>query len=147
MLDVRLAARSDRFDEDDDRWETQVLLLHQEIEEAVGPLDRRSHHTPGTKGVVWEVIVPLTPVVVPGVVAALTVWLKRDQGRSVHLTWTVDGRSGEFNASGDALDTDTLRTALEHGLRAATGDSTTAEEAAGQSGTAGVDDRDGAPGA
>ncbi|MFE7568185.1 hypothetical protein ACFU76_14670 [Streptomyces sp. NPDC057539] len=126
MLEVRFEAHSLRFDTDDDRWASQLELLHKEIEDAAGSLRRRpprdAASTPGVKGAVSEAIVTLAPVAIPSVAAVLTMWLKRDRGRSVRLTWTVDGRSGEFTASGDALDTNTLRSALEHGLRAAADD-------------------------
>ncbi|MFD7288372.1 hypothetical protein [Streptomyces sp. NPDC059863] len=82
---------------------------------------------------------------IPSVAAVLTMWLKRDRGRSVRLTWTVDGRSGEFTASGDALDTTTLRSALEHGLRAAADDAAAADD--NGPGRAEIGDQDGTQGA
>ncbi|MFJ5115995.1 hypothetical protein ACIQAD_35760 [Streptomyces sp. NPDC088551] len=120
MTKVHLEAQSDRFGEDDDRWRSQVHLLHRALDEAVGPLERRSEPVPGAKGALSDVVLHLTgPGIVAGVVAALAAWLKRDRGRSVRLTWTVDGRRGEFTVTGTTIDNDTLRSALEHGLRAA----------------------------
>ncbi|MER8071144.1 hypothetical protein ABTZ59_22905 [Streptomyces sp. NPDC094034] len=150
MLEVRFEARSLRFDSDDDRWASQLELLHKEIEEAAGSVRHRPPRdappTPGVKGAVSEVLVALAPVAIPSVAAVLTMWLKRDRGRSVRLTWTVDGRSGEFTASGDALDTITLRTALEHGLRAAADNAATADDN-DPGGRAEIGDQDGTQGA
>ncbi|ONK10587.1 hypothetical protein [Streptomyces sp. MP131-18] len=125
MSKVHLSARSDRFDESDDRWRSQVQLLHRALDEAAGPLDRRSEPVPGAKGALADVVLHLTgPGIVAGAVAALAAWLKRDRGRSVRLTWTVDGRRGELTVTGATIDNETLRSALEHGLRAAAEGST-----------------------
>ncbi|NEW74166.1 effector-associated constant component EACC1 [Streptomyces rhizosphaericus] len=138
MPEVHLEARSDRFDEDDDRWRTQVLLLHGALEEAAGPLERRFEPVSGTKGALSDVVLHLTgPGIVAGVVAALAAWLKRDRGRNVRLTWTVDGRRGEFTVTGTTIDNDTLRSALEHGLRTAARDSTAVDEPGDRNGALG----------
>ncbi|MFE0379495.1 hypothetical protein ACFW1M_28865 [Streptomyces inhibens] len=138
MLEVHLEARSERFDEDDDRWRSQVLLLHTALDEAAGPLERRFEPVPGTKGALSDMVLHLTgPGIVAGVVAGLTAWLKRDRGRSVRLTWTVDGRCGEFTVTTTTSDNDTLRSALEHGLRAAAGAATTVDETADPNGVPG----------
>jgi Effector Associated Constant Component 1 len=138
MPEVRLEARSDRFEEDDDRWRSQVLLLHRALEEAAGPLERRSEPVSGTKGALSDMVLHLTgPGIVAGVVTALAAWLKRDRGRSVHLTWTVDGRHGEFTVTGTTIDNDTLRSALEHGLHAAAGDSAADDEPGDRNGVLG----------
>ncbi|MFB7499849.1 hypothetical protein ACFC09_35080 [Streptomyces sp. NPDC056161] len=123
MPEVHLAARSDRFDEDDDRWQSQVLLLYRALDDAAGPVERRSEPIPGAKGALSEAVLHLTgPGIAAGVVTALAAWLRRDRGRSVCLTWTVDGRRGEFTVTGASIDNDVLRGALEHGLRAAAGE-------------------------
>ncbi|MBB5937560.1 effector-associated constant component EACC1 [Streptomyces zagrosensis] len=138
MAEVRLAARSDRFDEDDDRWRSQVLHLHRALEEAAGRVECRSEPVSGTKGALSDVVLHLTgPGIVAGLVAALVAWLKRDRGRSVRLTWTVDGRRGEFTVTGTTIDNDTLRSALEHGLHAAAGDSPAPGEPDDQNGASG----------
>ncbi|MFD0337157.1 hypothetical protein ACFVH0_00415 [Streptomyces sp. NPDC127117] len=138
MPEVHLEARSDRFDEDDERWRSQVILLHTALEEAAGPLERRSEPVPGTKGALSDVVVHLTgPGIIAGVVAGLTAWLKRDRGRSVRLTWTVDGRRSEFTVTTNTSDNETLRSALEHGLRAAAGDATAVDEPADPNGAPG----------
>ncbi|MFI9630565.1 hypothetical protein [Streptomyces sp. NPDC052042] len=129
MPEVRLEARSDRFDEDDDRWRSQVVLLHKALEEAAGPLERRSEPVPGTKGALSGMVLHLAgPGIVAGVVTALAAWLKRDRGRSVRLTWTVDGHRGEVTVTGVTIDNETLRSALEHGLHAAAGGSAAGDE-------------------
>ncbi|MFF2643721.1 hypothetical protein ACFVUB_28240 [Streptomyces niveus] len=138
MPEFRLEARSERFDENDDRWRSQVLLLHRALDEAVCPLERRSEPVSGTKGALSDVVLHLTgPGIVAGVVAALAAWLKRDRGRSVRLTWTVDGRRGEFTVTGATIDNDTLRSALEHGLRGAAGDSADVDEPGDRNGVLG----------
>ncbi|MCX5401204.1 hypothetical protein [Streptomyces sp. NBC_00102] len=129
MPTVHLEARSDRFDEDDERWQSQVSLLHGALDEAECPLERRFVPATGTKGALSDVVLQLTsPGIVAGVVTALVAWLKRDRGRSVRLTWTVDGRRGEFVATGTTIDSETLRSALEHGLRATLGDDSSAPD-------------------
>lgn len=127
MLEVHFTARSDYFACDDDRWLQQIRLLHEALEEqASGALTSRSETlsgTPsGTKGAATDLLLLLaTPSVVAGAVKAFTSWLNRDRGRTVHLTWTVDGRRGEFTVTGSDVDGATLQAALEHGLRAAGG--------------------------
>ncbi|MER0241803.1 hypothetical protein AAHZ94_07150 [Streptomyces sp. HSW2009] len=121
--EVRLVAHSDRFAADDDRWQEQVLLLHTALAEATGLMEHRPAPglaLAGTKGSVLPLVIGLTGPAVAGVVAAIAAWLGRDRGRSVHLAWSVDGRAGEFTVTGSTIDNATLRTALEHGLRAAT---------------------------
>ncbi|MFE3882268.1 hypothetical protein ACFXPQ_04990 [Streptomyces lydicus] len=91
-------------------------------------MERRSEPVSGTKGALSDMVLHLTGRgIVAGVVTTLAVWLKRDRGRSVRLTWTVDGRRGGFTVMGATIDNDTLRSALEHGLRAAAGDSAASE--------------------
>ncbi|MFF3755455.1 hypothetical protein ACFYYH_34325 [Streptomyces sp. NPDC002018] len=111
--------QSSVFASDDDRWLRQVGLLHQGLEEA-GSLVRmeRLENVPGTKGVFSDTVLILTgPSVVAGVVAAFTAWLGRDRGRTVHLTWTVEGREGDVAITVDSADSAALQAALEHGLR------------------------------
>ncbi|MEV8395188.1 MULTISPECIES: hypothetical protein [unclassified Streptomyces] len=104
----------------------------------MGPLERRSAPVPGTKGAFSDVVLHLTgPGIVAGAVAALAAWLKRDRGRSLRLTWTVDGRRGEFTVTGTTIDNDTLRSALEHGLRAAAEDLPAAGEPGNRNGVLG----------
>ncbi|MFE6776470.1 hypothetical protein [Streptomyces sp. NPDC057702] len=131
VAEVRLAAHSDRFAADDDRWQAQVLLLHAALVEATGLVERRPEpitEGTGTKGALSHVVIGLTGPAVAGTVAAIAAWLRRDRGRSVRLTWSVEGREGEFTVTGSTVDNATLRTALEHGLRAATAERPSADE-------------------
>jgi hypothetical protein len=122
-LRVSVAATSDRFDADDDRWLSQVRLLHEDLGQQT-PLvsGRPTAVRPGTKGG-WlpDVALLLSPAVVAGVVAVVKAWLVRDRDRTVHLAWEVNGEKGEFTATASTADNATLQAALEHGLRAATG--------------------------
>lgn len=135
MLEVCFNPRSDYFAADDERWLRQVRLLHEALEEEAGrPLTAvaRRGAPPGTKGTLADLVLVLTgPGVVAGVVTAFTSWLNRDRGRSVHLTWNVDGRAGEFTVSGGDVDGATLRAALERGLRAIGDSQADAEAPAG----------------
>lgn len=143
MAEVRLRAWSDRFDEGDDRWQQQVLLLRGALAQVAGPAEHRLEPVPGTKGGLGDVVFHLTgPGVVAGVVTALAAWLRRDRGRSVRVTWTVDGQHGEFTVTTETSDNATLRSALEHGLRAAVGDSAAGDEPDDRNGE--PDDRNGA---
>ncbi|MGO4422141.1 hypothetical protein AB4Z54_26415 [Streptomyces sp. MCAF7] len=123
MLEVHFTARSDYFASDDDRWLQQIRLLHEALEEqAPSALTSRSETQPGTKGAGNDLVLLLaTPGVVAGAVKVFISWLNRDRGRTVHLTWTVDGQRGEFTVTTKDTDTATLQAALEHGLRAAGG--------------------------
>ncbi|MFJ6086324.1 hypothetical protein ACIQI8_33545 [Streptomyces sp. NPDC092369] len=122
-LRVSVTATSDRFAADDDRWLSQVRVLHGDLgRETRVVTGRPTAARPGTKGG-WlpDVAVLLSPAVVAGVVAVVKAWLVRDRDRTVHLAWEVNGRKGEFTATASTADNATLQAALEHGLRAAAG--------------------------
>jgi len=139
---VSVMATSDRFDADDDRWLSQVRLLHEDLGRETplvtgpgGASPRSAVILPGTKGG-WlpDVAVLLSPAVVAGVVAVVKAWLVRDRDRTVHLAWEVDGRKGEFTATASTADNATLQAALEHGLRTAAGIGATADAGAARAG-------------
>ncbi|WP_405983316.1 effector-associated constant component EACC1 [Streptomyces sp. NBC_00872] len=129
MLEVRFTPQSRVFASDDDRWLRQIRLLHQGLEEAGSLVQmERSETVPGMKGAFSDTVLILTgPSVVAGVVAAFTGWLGRDRGRTVHLTWTVEGREGDVTITMGPADSAALQAALESGLRVIA-DSRAAEE-------------------
>jgi hypothetical protein len=144
-LRVSVTATSDRFAADDDRWLSQVRLLHEDLGRET-PLVTGQPTTvrPGTKGG-WlpDVAVLLGPAAVAGVVAVVKAWLVRDRDRTVHLVWEVNGEKGEFTATASTADNTTLQAALEHGLRAATGADAGAVAESAEPGVSGGSEPDG----
>lgn len=119
---MSVAARSSRFDPDDDRWLSQVRILHQGLAKEAELLTRRPVDAPGTKGGgLPDVAVLLSSNVLTAVTTAFVAWLSRDRDRSIDLAWNVNGRQGKFTATGKGVDSATLQAALEHGVRAAIG--------------------------
>ncbi|MGW3283581.1 effector-associated constant component EACC1 [Streptomyces sp. NPDC001002] len=144
-LRVSVTATSDRFAVDDDRWLSQVRLLHEDLgRETPLVTGRPVAVRPGTKGG-WlpDVAVLLSPAVVAGVVAVVKAWLVRDRDRTVHLAWEVNGRKGEFTATASTADNATLQAALEHGLRAAAGTDAGAVAESAEPGASGGSEPDG----
>lgn len=118
-LEVSVAARSERFAPDDDRWLSQTRLLHQDLAHAAERLALRTRETPGAKGGGLDVLVVLTPAVLTAFVAALRAWMSRDRDRSALVRYRVGDQVTELTVTVQDGDTATLQAALEHGLRAA----------------------------
>jgi hypothetical protein len=122
QMKVTVTAGNGRFDPDDDRWLPQARELYRGLASETEVTYQHSAAEPGSKGMgLTEVAIAVGPAVVTGAVAAITVWLKRDRDRAVHLRWTVDGVQNEFTLTGRTVDNPTMRAAVENGLRAATG--------------------------
>ncbi|MET7478659.1 hypothetical protein ABZT17_30435 [Streptomyces sp. NPDC005648] len=124
-LQLVVAATSDRFDADDDRWLSQVRLLHQDLSRE-GPLTVRTAGggLAGAKGAgPQEVAVVVASGAVSGIVAIITTWLRLGRDRSIHVSWDdPDGSRRTFTVDATNVDNATLRSAIEHGLGTAGGD-------------------------
>ncbi|MET9904488.1 hypothetical protein [Streptomyces sp. NPDC006446] len=119
---MSVTATSDRFDPDDDRWLSQVRLLHEGLASEVPLAVRPTAGVPGTKGSgLPSIVVLLGSASVGGAVAIIRDWLKRDRDRRIDLTWEMDGRKGKVTVIATTVDNASLQTALEHGLRRAFG--------------------------
>ncbi|MGI5455682.1 effector-associated constant component EACC1 [Streptomyces sp. CA-249302] len=120
-VEVSVTATSDRFDADDDRWLSQVRLLHQDLGREARLAARATGGRSGTKGGgLPDVNMWLTPAVVLGVTSVIRAWIKRDRDRSVRLTWQEGGEPREFTVTSTNVDNATLQVALQEGLRATT---------------------------
>ena len=124
-LQLVVAATSDRFDADDDRWLSQVRLLHQDLSRE-GPLRMQaaSGGLGGARGAgPQEVAVVVASGAVSGIVAIITTWLRLGRDRTVRVSWDEpDGNRRTFTVDATNVDNATLRSAIEHGLRTANGD-------------------------
>ena len=104
-LDLVIEPRSSRFDEDDDRWRSQVRDLYRDLDAEVGGIHRRSRHVAGTRGTVDTVILALGSAgAFTATVEFLRAWLSRDRSRSLSISWDVEGREERVSVSGDAID-------------------------------------------
>lgn len=91
-FEIGLTLRSEKYEDDDDRWRQQVAGLVQELRPETDALRRVRTPIPGTKGTIDDLILSL------GSAGAFTMiehvfrsWLARDKTRSIDLTY-VDAR-------------------------------------------------------
>jgi hypothetical protein len=83
-LDIGLLPRSDRYDEEDERWREQVADLVHELRVETDAMKVSRTPVPGTKGSVDELILTLGSAgVFTTAVDVLRAWLARDKTRSV----------------------------------------------------------------
>lgn len=112
---VTLKADSDRFAADDDRWLSQVRLLHQDLSREAELVEVRPPARDGAKGgALPDVVLVVAPVVIHEVARIIIAWLQRDRSRAVRVGFGAD----ELVVSGDHIDNATTQVALEHGLAA-----------------------------
>ncbi|MFJ5847162.1 hypothetical protein [Streptomyces sp. NPDC092903] len=112
---MTLKADSGRFAADDDRWLSQVRSLHQDLSRETELVELRPPAKDGTKGgALPEVVLVITPVIIPEVARIIIAWLQRDRSRAVRVGFRAD----EVVVSGDHVDNVTMQVALEHGLAA-----------------------------
>lgn len=113
-MEIELEPSSERFDPNDDRWLAQVAQLMADLRRDVGDVSRQGEARPGMKGV------DLGPIIVAlgsaGAFTAFTEVIKafvgRDRGRSVKLSWHLDGKLESFEIQGPDIDDDVLDEAL-----------------------------------
>jgi NADPH-dependent glutamate synthase beta subunit-like oxidoreductase len=104
-LDLVIEPRSERFDDADDRWRSQVSDLYRDLDSEVGGIRRTSAHVAGTKGTVDTVILALGSAgAFTTAVEFLRAWLTRDRSRRLDVSWEVDGGTERVSVSGDAID-------------------------------------------
>ena len=103
---VAITPRSERYDEDDDRWLTQVDGLYETLRQEVGNVDTLTTPAEGTKGVLSETILALGSAgVFTASVQCVKAWLDRDKSRSLEISWLEDGQQQTVTLRGENLDT------------------------------------------
>ncbi|HLM05709.1 MAG TPA: hypothetical protein VK402_11045 [Blastococcus sp.] len=111
VLDLVLEPHSDRFDPDDDRWRRQVGDLYRGLDDELGGVRREGRPVEGTKGVVDTVILALGSAgAFTAAVEMVRAWLSRDRGRSLDVSWEVDGRKERVTVTGAAVDNEAIDT-------------------------------------
>lgn len=116
---VRITAWNARFDEADDRVLRQRDELFGELRRHTGSLVQRPvPGPPGAKGAAVDTLLMLaSPAVVAGAVSVTKAWLGRDRDRRVRVDWeAADGRLRSVVVDGNAVDSETMRVALEQAL-------------------------------
>ena len=109
-VEVVVETSSQRFDENDPRWQEQVADLHATLKTAGGDVTKRITPVPGRKGGIEQVILALGSAgVFTTAISAFRSWLKRDKGRELKLKATVDGKVFEFEVTGTDADDATLK--------------------------------------
>ena len=102
---VVITPRSERYDEDDDRWRTQVDGLYETLRDDVGNLQTHATPAEGTKGVLTETILALGSAgVFTASVQCVKAWLDRDKSRSLEVTWLENGEQQTVTLRGEGLD-------------------------------------------
>ncbi|MFJ5226972.1 hypothetical protein [Streptomyces sp. NPDC088400] len=116
---VRITAWNARFDEGDDRVLRQRDELFGELHRDTGSLvQRQVPGPPGAKGAAVDTLLMLaSPAVVAGAVSVTKAWLGRDRDRRVRVDWeAADGQLRSVVVDGNAVDSETMRVALEQAL-------------------------------
>jgi hypothetical protein len=104
-VDVTLEPGSARFASHDDRWLSQVADLVTGLERVPVSRVRRDRPLAGAKGAVTDVIVSLGSAgVFTAVVEVIKLWLGRDSGRTLKLSWSESGKVQTLELSGSELD-------------------------------------------
>jgi hypothetical protein len=104
-VDVTLEPGSTRFSPHDDRWLAQVADLVSELDRVSSPKVRRDRPVEGNKGAITDVVVSLGSVgVFKSLVDVIRLWLGRDSGRTLRLTWFESGKLQSLELGGTGLD-------------------------------------------
>lgn len=110
VVDVVVTAESDRYDDGDERWLTQVADLRADLRREVVGFRVEPTRTTGTKGAVEAMILSLGSAgAFTAAVQCLRAWLARDKSRRVVITWTHDGHEERVAFEGDAVDAGSLQ--------------------------------------
>lgn len=108
---------TEKFDDDDERWQHQKDQLVIELRQEVGTIRHEWTPVAGSKGAVDSLILALGSAgAFKAAVACLRAWLARDRTRRIELSWTVDGREEKAVIEGKAVDDNTFA-ALAASLR------------------------------
>jgi hypothetical protein len=102
-MQVGLVVRSDRYDDDHQRWREEVEDLLDALRIETDALERRRTPVPGTKGTAEALVLALGSAgVFEATVHILRAWLARDRDRAVELTFTDgDGTTRTVRASAE----------------------------------------------
>jgi Effector Associated Constant Component 1 len=107
---VAVHLKSDRFEEDDERWAAQRTSFFAELRREVGSVDVRSEPVPGTKGATETTILALgTAGAFQAAAACFQAWLTRDRTRRIELTWIHNGSTESFVLDGSGVDEETFQ--------------------------------------
>jgi hypothetical protein len=108
-VEIEVHLRTEKFEEDDERWANQQTELITEIRREVGTVTVRRENSPGHKGALETIILALGPA---GAFQAATTcfqaWLARDRTRRIELSWTRNGVTESFTLEGKDINDETF---------------------------------------
>jgi hypothetical protein len=109
-LDISLLPRSDRYEDDDDRWRDQIADLVHELRVETDALRVARTPVAGTKGSLDEFVLTLSSAgVLTTAVDILKAWLARDKTRSVELKYRDrQGNEQRLSVTAEHADDDAL---------------------------------------
>ncbi len=109
-LDISLVPRSDRYEDDDDRWRDQVGDLVHELRVETDAVTVSRNRVPGTKGSLDQLVLTLGSAgVFTTAVDVLRIWLARDKSRSVELQYQDrEGKEQRLSVRAEHADDDAL---------------------------------------
>ena len=87
-LDINLVPRSDRYDDEDDRWRDQVADLVHELRVETEAVKVARMPVAGTKGSLDQLVLSLGSAgVFTAALDVMRIWLARDRTRSIELKY------------------------------------------------------------
>ena len=109
-LDISLVPRSDRYEDEDDRWRDQVGDLVHELRVETEAVAVSRTRVPGTKGSLDQLVLTLGSAgVFTTAVDVLRIWLARDKSRSVELQYQDrEGKEQRLSVRAEHADDDAL---------------------------------------
>lgn len=114
VVELQLLPGSDRFDALDDRWLEQVGAFARELGDEVGGVSQPRQPSPGTKGVVSDILLTLgSSGMLMSFIEFVKVWLQRDTSRSLTLSWSDEGQLQHVELTGERLDEATLAQVMQ----------------------------------
>src|SRR5262245_65694669 len=92
QVELRLEPLSGRFDTYDERWLDQVDGLVGELRAGADDVTTRRAATPGTKGAIDAIVIPVISAGgLTAVIELVRSWLNRDRTRSLKVSWSDSG--------------------------------------------------------
>ncbi len=117
-FEFTLEPHSDRYDDDDERWQNQVADLVSGLRQEVTGVRQGRTTVEGAKGGVESVIVALGSAgAITAAVEFFRSWLHRDRSRSLDISWAAEDGLRRVSIRGDAVDQATLQMVAEAATR------------------------------
>jgi hypothetical protein len=114
-VEATITAGTGRFEEDDQRWLSQVADLKLALHKATGSVAQRRIAEPDSKGAVSDIILALgTAGVVTAAVECFKAWLRRDKTRILTVSWiTGEGSMKSVTVTGNEIDQTSFQVLVE----------------------------------